>query len=329
MNKGFLVGIGAGLVSFVALLSATTGSPFLQFLMFMIAPLPLFMAGLSYGWPAAAIGAITSGIGITLIAGPLVGFMAAASQFGPAVLLTYLALLNRQVAGPDAQTSITEWYPIGRLVLWCAVLGTILTIGLLMMFGKDSAEVQENLSTVLREAFKQFRAQSRDATPIPDADLEAMTKVALAFIPAASGMLMSMILLLNLYIAGRVTEASGLLSRPWPDLAGFTYPPTTPLVLTASLVTTFVLSGFAGMAASAAAGAFYFAYVLLGLAVVHYLTRSNPGRFAILWAVYFGLVIFNTIVSLVLAVIGLTEPFSPLRRDFLKPPPSRPPPDPD
>jgi len=329
MNKGFLVGIGAGLVSFVALLSATTGVPLLQFTLFLIAPLPLYLAGLAFSWPAAGIGAVTAAIGITLIAGPLVGFLVAASQFGPPVVLTYLALLNREVNNSDGSKSATEWYPIGRLILWSAVLGTLLSVGFLMMLGKDAAEVQETLTNVLREAFTQFRAQSPDATPIPEADLEAMTKVALAFIPAASGMLMTSILLINLYIAARVIEASSLLTRPWPDLAAFTYPPGTPLVLTASLVLTLLLSGFPGMAAGAAAGAFYFAYVLLGLAVIHFITRSNPGRFAILWAAYFGLVIFNTIVSLVLAVIGLTEPFSPLRRDSSKPPPASPPPGPD
>lgn len=326
MNKNLLVGIAAGLVSFVALMSATTGTPVLQFLMFLIAPLPLFLAGMALGWPAAAIGAITAGMAITLLAGPLVGFISAGSQFGPPVLLTYLALLNREAASADGKSTVTEWYPVGRLVLWCAVLGTMLSVVLLMMLGKDAAEVQENLSKVLRQAFEQFRAQSGDATPIPEEDLETMTRVALGLLPAASGMLMTGILLTNLYIAARVTQASGSLTRPWPDLASLTYPPATPLVLAASTGLSLFLSGYAGMTAAAASGAFYFAYVLLGLAVVHYMTRANPGRFAILWAVYFALFFLNTVASLVIAVIGLTEPFSPIRRNFAKSqPPGRPP----
>ncbi|KUO64387.1 MAG: hypothetical protein APF80_04810 [Alphaproteobacteria bacterium BRH_c36] len=328
MNKIILVGIAAGLVSFIALMSATTGTPVLQFLMFLISPLPLFLAGLALGWRAAAIGAVTAGISITLLAGPLVGFVSSGSQFGPPVLLTYLALLNREAA-PEGKATATEWYPIGRLVLWCAVLGTLLSVILLMMLGKDSNEVQENLSQILRQAFEQFRAQSGDAKPVPEEDLEAMTRVALSLLPAASGMLMTGILLLNLYIAARVTDASGMLSRSWPDLATLSYPPGTPLVLAASVVVSSVLSGFAGMTAAAASGAFYFAYVLLGLAIVHYVTRGNPGRFAILWAVYFALFFLNTIASLVIAVIGLTEPFSPLRRNFMRPPPPRGPPGPD
>ena len=64
----------------------------------------------------------------------------------------------------------------------------------------------------------------------------------------------------------------------------------------------------------------FFAYVLLGLAIIHYVTRGSAWRFAILWALYLGLIVFNTALSLVVAVIGLAEPFSPLRRDFMKPP---------
>lgn len=329
MYQNLLVGIGAGLVSFVALLSATTGTPFLQFLMFLIAPLPLFLAGLALGWKTAAIGAATAAIGITLLTGPLVGFLTAGSQFGPPVLLTYLALLNREVVAPDGKSATTEWYPVGRLVLWCAALATMLTLVLLTMLGEDAAGIQENLTKVLRQAFEQFRAQSADATPIPEEDLNSMVQIALALLPAASGMLMTVILLLNLYLAARVNLASGYLSRPWPDLAALTYPPATPLVLAASVALSAILPGLPGMTASAAAGAFYFAYVLLGLAIIHYVTRTNPGRFAILWAVYFGLVIFNTIVSLVLAIIGLTESFSPLRRDFTRSPPQSGPPGPD
>ncbi|MBU1213404.1 MAG: YybS family protein [Alphaproteobacteria bacterium] len=329
MQKNFLVGIAAGIVSFIAMMSATTGTPILQFVMFLVAPLPLFLAGLALGWRAAAIGAITAGIAITLLAGPLVGFVSAGSQFGPPVLLTYLALLNREVASPGGNATATEWYPIGRLVLWCAVLGTLLSVILLMMLGKDAVEVQENLSQILRQAFEQFRAQSGDKKPLSEEDLETMTRVALSLLPAASGMLMTGILLINLYIAARVTDASGTLSRPWPDLAALAYPPVTPLVLAASVVVSAVLSGFAGMTAAAASGAFYFAYVLLGLAIVHHITRGNPGRFAILWAVYFALFFLNTIASLVVAIIGLTEPFSPLRRNFMRPPPHRGPPGPD
>ena len=197
----------------------------------------------------------------------------------------------------------------------------MLSVVLLMMLGKDAAEVQENLSKVLRQAFEQFRAQSGDATPIPEDDLETMT--ACRARPAAGGLRHAddrASCSLNLYIAARVTVG---LRHSHPPVAGSGRPDLSTgqrrWCSPQALVLSLFLSGYAGMTAAAASGAFYFAYVLLGLAVVHYMTRSQPRTLR------------HSVGGLLrprssstpssrssLAVIGLTEPFSPLRRNFAK-----------
>ena len=75
----------------------------------------------------------------------------------------------------------------------------------------------------------------------------------------------------------------------------------------------------AGLYGTAFAGAFMIVYVCLGLAIIHYVTRGNPFRGFILWALYFILFFFNTYVLLVLALIGIAEPISPLKRRFTPP----------
>lgn len=329
MSKQFLVGAAAGIIGVVALLSATTGPAPVQFLFFVLAPLPVFMAGLALGWMAAATAAITAFIIITVLVGPTAGILAAGSQFGPAVLLSYLALLNREATGPDGSVTL-QWYPVGRLLMWCAVIGTILTMALLLVLGRDGTELQENLQRILRETIEQAVSQQapKDGT-VPQQHLDQMVELAMALLPVAAGMLMTLIQVVVFYVAARIVMASGYLSRPWPDIAALTFPQGTPLALAGSILLSAVLTGYAGMAASAAAGAFYAIYVLLGLAIVIYVTRGSPWRFFIIWAVCFGLLVFNTLVSLVLALMGLAEPFSPLRRDFMAPPPSGRPPPPD
>lgn len=321
MNKPFLIGIIAGLISFVALMSVTSGPAPVQFIMLLLSPLPVYLVGLRYGWPAAAIAALTGGIAITLLGGAVVGLILAGSQFGPPVLLTYFALLSRTSPAPDGQTVITEWYPIGRIVLWAVALGTALTVFLLLMLGSDSATVHANLEKILSEAFKQAFVQQGSGEKIPEEHLKSMTNIAVALLPAASGMLMSAVILFDLWLAARIILATGYLARPWPDLAAFSYPAGAPFLLAISIALTAVLSGFPEMAASAASGAMFFAYVLLGLAIIHYVTRGKVWRVAVLWILYLGLVVFNTALSLVVAIIGLAEPFSPLRRDFMKPKP--------
>ena len=80
-------------------------------------------------------------------------------------------------------------------------------------------------------------------------------------------------LLGNLWLAGRITLASGRLQRPWPDVASITLPRWAPMALLAATAAS-SLGGFAGLAATAIAGAAFFAYVLLGLAIAHYATPA-------------------------------------------------------
>lgn len=319
MSKNLLAGIGAGLISFVALLSATTGSPPIQFVLFVAASLPIFLTGLGLGWTTAALAAATAGVALTLIAGPLVGLISAGAQLGPAVLLTYLATLNRPFTDANGKPSI-EWYPVGRLVLWTAFIGTLLSILLLTLLASTGGDMQETLQKVLRQAIEQTVAQQANGTKLSETDLDTMTKVTVALLPAASAILMTAILLLNLFTAARVTQTSGYLARPWPDIAAMTYPPGTPLVLAAALALSSVLTGFPGMIASAAAGGIFMAYIILGLAIIHHTSRGNPWRGLLLWTMYLALFVFNTGFALLIALIGLVEPFSPLKRDFMRPP---------
>ncbi len=322
MSKQLLFGAAAGIIGVVALLSATTGPAPVQFLLFLLAPLPVFMVGLALGWVSAAAAAVTAFIVISVLTGPTAGILAAGSQFGPAVLLSYLALLNREVATP--QGTAVEWYPVGRLVIWCAVIGTILTVALLFVLGRDGTELQENLQRILRETIEQaVTRQAPEDGKVPQEHLDQMVALAMALLPVAAGMLMTVVQIVGFYVAGRIVMASGYLSRPWPDIAAMTFPAGTPLIMAASVLLSALLTGVAGMAAAAAAGAFYLAYVLLGLAIVVYVTRGSPWRFFIIWAVCFGLLVVNTLVSLALAILGLAEPFSPIRRDFMIPPSQR------
>jgi len=161
-----------------------------------------------------------------------------------------------------------------------------------------------------------------DAPTLGPADIDEATGIALALLPAASAISTMGSLLFNLWLAGRITMASGRLQRPWPDLAAMVYPPTAPLMLAAATAAGF-LAGLPGMIAAGFAGPLLFAYVLLGLAVVHYTTRGRSWRPFALWGLYASLFIMNTIASLAIALLGLAEAIWPMRK--LSPPPDEPP----
>jgi hypothetical protein len=151
-----------------------------------------------------------------------------------------------------------------------------------------------------------------------------MTDIMVAVLPAASAVSWLTALVFNLWLAGRITLAAGQLRRPWPDISAMEYPSGTALMLLASLLATGA-KGTAGAVGTAFLGAFFLAYVLAGLAVIHYVTRAKPWRPFGLWLLYIGLLVVAVWIAVIIALVGLAD--RPLRlreRAF----PSGPPPPP-
>ncbi len=318
MPYRLLIAVAAGLVSAVVFASATTGPLLMRMVLFLVTPLALFLAGLGLGPLAAAVAGL-AGTLLVLVAGtPMGALVFAAAQAIPVAVLTYLSQLNR--AAPDGSV---EWYPAGRLIIVAAILAGVFSSLTLMLLGGDV----ETLRTALREMLQTFVTNELpkmpDAPTLGPAEIDEATAIALALLPAASAISTMGSLLFNFWLAGRITLASGRLRRPWPDIPAIVYPPVTPLLLAVAAGAAF-LAGLPGLIAAGFAGPLFLAYVLLGLAVVHYMTRGRPWRPFALWGLYASLFIMNTIASLAIALLGLAEAIWPMRR--ATPPPKPPPP---
>jgi hypothetical protein len=318
MPYRLLIAVAAGLVSAVVFASATTGPLLIRMVLFLLTPLALFLAGLGLGPLAAAVAGF-SGTLLVLVAGTPIGALVfAAAQAIPVAILIYLAQLNR--SDPDGSV---EWYPAGRLVIIAAILAGVFSSLTLMLLGGDI----ETLRTALRDMLQTFVTNELpkmpDAPTLGPAEIDEATAIALALLPAASAISTMGSLLFNFWLAGRITLASGRLQRPWPDIPAIVYPPVTPLLLAVATGAAF-LAGLPGLIAAGFAGPLFLAYVLLGLAVVHYMTRGRPWRPFALWGLYASLFIMNTIASLAIALLGLAEAIWPMRK--IAPPPKPPPP---
>ena len=315
MPYRLLIGLGAGFVSAVVFASATTGPLLMRMLLFLLTPLALFLAGLGLGPLFAAVAGVT-GIVLVLFAGsPAAALVFAASQAIPVLVLVYLASLHRQ----SGET--TEWYPVGRLVVAAALIAGLFATFTLFLLGGDIEALRSSLRAVLEGFVNTELPQIPDAPSLTPEDIDEATGVALALLPAASAISTMGSLLFNMWLAGRITLASGRLQRPWPDIAAMTYPVGTPLLLAIAIAAGF-LSGISGLIASAFAGPLFLAYVFLGLAVVHFVTRGRSWRPFALWALYAALFLINTVASLAVALLGLTESIWPIRRN--QPPPPSP-----
>lgn len=325
-----LIGLAAGLASAVLFASATMGNPAGRILLFFLAPLPAFLAGLGWGAWAAAVSAVSASLGLAALVGPKSGFVLLLSQGIPVAALCYLAQLNRQVAaapsgqGTPSGPAAVEWYPIGRMVAWATVMAGLLAVLTMMLLGGSIEEMRKVLRDLLEKVFLQQLPVFRDRK-LSEEEIVLLTDLTLYTFPAASAFTWLAGLLLNLYLAGRITLASGRLPRPWPDLPAMAFPRGFGFALAAGLAGVLLLAGWPRLVASGFAGALMFAYTLLGLAIIHYSTRGAAARPFILSGVYAGLFLLNTWAALALALLGALEPIIPLRRWKDRSPPPPPP----
>lgn len=319
MGNRLLVGIGLGVVAAVAFASATTGPLVARFILFFITPLPFALAGLGWGWQTAAVAGLAGSFLVAAGASLPAAGVFALSQAGPMIALTYLALLSRP---GSAGGETLEWYPPGRLVVWSTVMAGLLSLVTLLLLGGDLESLRKSLTDFISKMFKEGLPQLPDATPVSEDEIKSLAQISLSFLPAASAISWMGSLLFNLWLAGRITLASGQLIRPWPDLAAIEYPTGTALAFAGSLLAALTLGEYASLAASGFAGGLFLAFVLLGLAIVHYTTRGAAWRPFILWALYAAMLFLNMWIGVLAAILGLADSFMRIRQRY--PPPSGP-----
>jgi hypothetical protein len=302
INTIFLA-LAAGLISAVVFASATTGPAVLRLVLFFLTPLSLYLAGLGLGPAACAIAALSATLIILLLTNPLTAFVYAVSTGGPAYVTTRLALLSRSLADDgDAR----EWYPLGRIVASAAIFGGVLAGLILVLMGGDVEALTKAMRGIVDAFVKGELAQLPGAPDFKEPQLAEITATAVRTLPWALGILSMGTILLNLWLAGRVTLASGRLTRPWPDLTQLALPSGAIFAVLAATAATFA-GGLPGLMAAGFAGAFTLAFALIGLCVAHVLSRGSPWRNFTLAALYSALLVFIGPVSLVLAIVGIAE----------------------
>ena len=296
----FLLSVGAGLVSAVVFASATTGPVLARFALFLLTPISIYLAGLGLGPLCGAIAGVSATAIIFFIANPTAAFVFLASEAAPAVMLSRQALLAR---GDDPAR---EWYPTGSLVQTAALFAGASAVLVMILLGVESDAMTKTLRAAVETFTKTELPTIPGSAPLTGAQLDDLTATVKLALPAVLAISAMGTMLLNLWLAGRVTLASGRLTRPWPDLAELALPSGSSLVMLAALTLSFA-GGILGLGGSAFAGACFLAFALMGLAVAHHLTRGSPWRNFILTAIYVALLLFASGTSLMLALTGVGE----------------------
>jgi hypothetical protein len=277
MGQSILIGIGAGTASALLFASLASGS-LLSLLLFYVAPLPVLIAALGWSHWAGLVAGLTASASVGLLLGINYFLLFLIGIALPAWWLGYLSMLARPVGSNGSL--VLEWYPVGRLVVWAALIGAILATLAMPGLGDDKAQ----LRAALKEMFDRIQATQPNAN-ISQAEIDGVIGLAIAiFLPAAATSF-TLVNIANLWLAGRVVSLSGRLKRPWPDISALTLPPVA-LALLAIAVVGLAFPDPIGTVSAIALASLITAYTVLGFAILHAITSGHSYRPYLLFAAY-------------------------------------------
>jgi len=302
-----LIGIAAGAASALLIAASASGS-LLSLLVLHLAPLPLMIAALGWSHRAGLIGALVAAAALATVFGhPFVAADLAGIGL-PAWWLTYLALLGRPggtVAGG------VEWFPVGRLVIWAALTGSV--VGGMFVMAPDPAGFRALLKRVLDVILRIDSEGGQAAADLPSAaDVDQMLDLLVIAIPPTAAAMSTLTNLGNLWLAGQIARVSGRLPRPWPRLSDMVFPRIAGILLAvaAAAILLAELSSdvppLVGRLAAVLAASLLIAYAMLGLAVLHAATRGIKGRGMMLAGTYATVAVLGWPV-LVMTLIGVID----------------------
>lgn len=303
-TRFWAIAIGAGVLSGVMYLAAALNS--LSALVFVyIAQLPLFLVGLSLGLTASAV-AGTAAAGLVFVRFDWVFTLSFALAFlAPVLILVRQALLSRP--GADGKT---EWYPPGLLTGWLVSLGIAL-----LLAGCLALQMAGGAEGVVRRFVTHMVDAVQSAMPRGAGEMDKSRAVELmaAYLPGMAIASLLAITTINGALAQGLLLRFGFNQRPSPDLAELEFPVVFIPIFAAAVVGGALLPGELGYALRNVAPVVLVGGVLAGLGVAHSAVRNLGGRSWVL-AVIYVVAAAQLWPLLLLAAIGMAEPFLKLRR---------------
>ena len=305
-----LIGIGAGAAAALLFASVTSGA-WLSIPLFYLAPLPIMIAGLGWSHWAALIAALAGALALGIAFGPVFFFSFLAGAGLPAWWLGYLAMLARPAGNGRRGDRMVSARPAGDLGGRSRRAGRG---GRHPQFRPRRRKLPRRLAQradAYRCAWKPtcrpMPRAPRPAQPMPSRLIDFLV----AAIPPAAAVLATITNVLNLWLAATIVKFSGLLKRPWPQLAAMTFPRPLAAALAVAVVLSFVGS-LIGIVAGVLSASLLMAYGVLGFAVLHAITRGMASRIFLLGGVYAAVLVFGWPV-LALCLLGLIEAVIDLR----------------
>ncbi|ARN81930.1 DUF2232 domain-containing protein [Methylocystis bryophila] len=297
----FALAIGGGLSA--ALLFAVLGKgSFEGFLLSHLAPLPIMIVCLALGVSQGATAAIVGTLGLSIWPHPLFGMAFGLLVALPAWLSCY-ACAGAPFRGRDwLERGTARWAVTAQTLAVAAAVALFIGMAALSSTGtvtEPLAYLQEQMNLAI-EAMKTEGVFGEKANP------EDIKRVMRQALPAMVAGHMLLVQAINLWLAARIVQFSGMLQITWPDIAAELALPRWLAVL---LVIGFGLSfvdGPVGAVGLSLAAPIALAFGFQGLAVTHYWLRGSAASVLLLGLIYFCIGVFGAPMML-FSILGLAD----------------------
>lgn len=303
------VGIGAGLASALLFVAVFTGTFFAPPL-FALSALPIGLATFGWGPLAGGLAAVVSAATLALAEQPTMAALFGLLIGGPALWVALVASQPTSVV-QAGQHRVASYRPLSEVLIHAAgiIALAIVALGVLMRF--DAAVA----SRAFLDAFVRAAPALPDVTPAELREqIEPVARLLFSWLPLASAPLLMTPLILNTWLAARVTALSGRLERPWTPLPT-TRLPRAPIVALLVAIAGSFLPGGIGLAFNVVAGAAGFALALAGLAALHTVTLGRTNRTLALGLTY-TLTFMLTVPILLWMLLGILDSTTDFRQRY-------------
>ncbi|TBW39785.1 hypothetical protein EYW49_05875 [Siculibacillus lacustris] len=306
------IAIGAGLASALLFASLVGGSMF-ALPLFVLSALPLGIVAFGWGTRLGVLAAVTATLLVAFALGLPAAIALVLAVALPMPLACHLLGLARPADPAAPVATPVEWYPTGRvlMVLAFVIIGGTVVGGLAIGF--DPIETSREVAAAARGMVAGSATSSAEDVSQIEPLVHATVRLMPVFFPAS----WLMVTVLDLWLAAKVVARSGRLARPAEDLAQVAVPAWAGVAFAASLALAF-LDGPIGLVASVIAGALFAVHFLVGMGVLHVVTRGADMRILLLATAY-GLVLLFSIPAAAIALVGLLDAHFAFRKR--RPPP--------
>jgi len=270
-------------------------------LLAQLSPLPVMIVALGLGGVHGATAALIGAVAVTLGLGPVYGM-----AYGLLVALpAWLACYAASGAPWGRRDLVTRSFSAWAVTALCASLSAAVVFFLALTFFSHGA-IDEPLAYVQGLFYVEVESALKEqnlAESVSKAQLKQFVTLAL---PALAASCAVMLHALNLWIAGRLTQVSGMLKRAWPDIAQEYVLPRGVAVLFALSLVAALAGGFIGQTALVVASTCGLALAFQGLAATHFWLRGSKSGVVTLAILYFFVGALVAPIAL-FAIVGLLD----------------------